>query len=275
MSSYFNELRVGLRARFWNAALEQEEFVNRLLAQDKYQEPKNLNRFEHRMFSQSGEDGIIQEIFRRIGEASRSFVEIGAADGLENNTTSLLVRGWTGHWIEADRRRVARIRVNHRQALDEDALVVERQRITAENVRETLDRLDVEAEPDLLSIDIDGNDYWVWRAITLRPRLVVIEYNAFFQPDVRWVMSYDPVHAWNGTTYHGASLASLVDLGQRKGYALVGCTLAGQNAFFVREDLVADRFQEPYSAECHWEPKRLALSVYLEHPRGFGGYVRR
>lgn len=270
-----SELTAGLRALLWSTALDREDFVRRLLASDpKYQDHRNLNRFEHRMFSQSGEDGILREVYRRIGETNRTFVELGSGDGLENNSAALLVQGWTGHWVECSRRCVARVRSKYRQLLDSGALIVERALVTADNVDPLLNRLGVPTQPDLLSIDLDGDDYWVWKAISsLRPRVVVIEYNAFFQPNVKWVMVNASRHGWSGTTYFGASLASLVELGAEKGYWLVGCTLSGSNAFFVREDLVADRFQEPFTAERHWEPARHALTVFLGHPRDFGDFV--
>ncbi len=269
------ELTLGLRALLWSTGFEHEEFVKRLLAGDEqYQDRLNLNRFEHRMFSQSGEDGILREVFRRIGETNRTFVEVGAGDGLENNTTSLLVRGWTGHWLECSRWNVARIRSKFRRLLERGALTVERRLVTAENVERIVSRLGVAGEPDLLSIDIDGNDYWVWKALSsVSPRVVVIEYNAFFQPDVDWVMAYAPRHRWPGTSYFGASLASLARLGGDKGYRLVGSTLSGVNAFFVRQDLVADRFQEPFTAECHWQPSRLALTLSTGRHRDFGDFV--
>ena len=95
----------------------------------------------------------------------------------------------------------------------------------------------VPEEFDLLSIDIDGNDYWVWNAIQrYRPRVVVIEYNASYPPPRKWVMAENPAHAWDGTNYFGASLASLAELGRRKGYTLVGTESRGVNAFFVRDD---------------------------------------
>lgn len=271
------EIASGLRALFWSTGLDREEYVERLLAGNtKYQDPRNLNRFEYRMFSQGGEDGIIDEVFRRIGKTNLVFVEFGSGDGLENNTTTLLLRGWTGHWIECGRRPVARVRSKYRQLLDSGALTVERAFVTAENIERLLSRPDVPSEPDLLSMDIDGNDYWVWEAISsVQPRLVVIEYNAFFRPDVKWVMARAPRHRWPRTTYFGASLASLVELGGEKGYRLVGCSLSGVNAFFVREDLVADRFQEPFTAERHWEPARHALVLSTGHPRDFGDFVAR
>ena len=112
--------------------------------------------------------------------------------------------------------------------------------IDADNIDELFAKHGVPDEPDLVSIDLDGNDYWVWRALTYRPRVLVAEYNANISPDESLVMPYDPAHRWNGTDYYGASLRALRDLGVEKGYELVYCNRAGVNAFFVRADLVPD-----------------------------------
>ena len=94
-------------------------------------------------------------------------------------------------------------------------------------------------EPDLVSIDVDGNDYWIWRALTgYRPRLVIVEYNGAIDPRERRVMPYTPGFRWDGTSDYGASLGALEELAAEKGYRLVHTELAGVNAFFVREDLV-------------------------------------
>ena len=97
----------------------------------------------------------------------------------------------------------------------------------------------------------------MWQAITaVRPRLVVIEYNASLRPPLSLTVPYDPDARWNGSSFYGASLEALVRLGARKGYRLVGCSIAGVNAFFVRADLCADRFLEPATAQEHYEPAR-------------------
>ncbi len=114
---------------------------------------------------------------------------------------------------------------------------------------------------DLLSVDIDRNDYYVWERIThYRPRVVVIEDNAMFPPGVDWVIPYDGKAWWDQrTSYWGASLSALERLGRSKGYSLVACSLTGANAFFVRDDLLGDKFSAPYTAEHHYEPTRLYL----------------
>jgi hypothetical protein len=97
------------------------------------------------------------------------------------------------------------------------------------------------------------------QAMPLAARLVVAEYNPRFAPPIDWVMSYNAHHAWDGSDHYGASLTAFTALMAEKGYSLVGCNLSGVNAFFVRNDLVGDRFLQPFSAETHYEPARYWL----------------
>ena len=132
--------------------------------------------------------------------------------------------------------------------------------------------LDIEinpAEPDLLSIDIDRNDWHVWKAITkYRPRVVIVEYNPLYPPGVQFVVPYDGKAVWDGTSRFGASLKSYELLGAEKGYRLAGCVLAGVNAFFVRNDAEGGKFASPYTSENHWEPARYGLNGWdRNHPR--------
>ena len=101
-----------------------------------------------------------------------------------------------------------------------------------------------------MSIDLDGNDYYILDAIrSISPRVIVAEYNAKFPPDIFWVMQYNEAHHWDSSDYFGASLKALADLLAARGYALVGCSVLGTNAFFVRKDLVA--------------PPRILLAIHL------------
>jgi hypothetical protein len=127
---------------------------------------------------------------------------------------------------------------------------------------------DTPAEPDLLSINIDGNDYHVWNAIkSFRPRVVIVECNAKFVSPVIWIMPYDPNYRWNQTDRHGASLQALAQLAESKGYSLVGCNITGTNAFFVRRDQVGDHFAQ---ASDHRHPLRLDRipGIASCHPAG-------
>jgi hypothetical protein len=242
-------------------ALAADEAVRGILATPKYRDTRRLNQYEAQVFSQSGEDGIIGEIFRRIGATDRRFVEIGVGDGLENNTAYLLAGGWRGVWLEGSAASVRDAREHFRRPVASGHLTIHLGLVTAETVGPTLATLGVTPEPDLLSVDVDRNTYYVWQALAeLRPRAVVVEYNATVPPSDEWVVAYDAEKQWNGTNYFGASLKSYELLGSRLGYALVGCGLAGTNAFFVRDDLLGHHFLAPYTSENHYEPPRYWLA---------------
>jgi hypothetical protein len=145
--------------------------------------------------------------------------------------------------------------------------------VTSRNIEELLAAHQVPLDFDLLSIDIDGNDYWVWKAIERwQPRLVVIEYNAIFPPPVRWVMKENFDHRWDNTNYYGASLTSLVILGRQKGYTLVATDSRGINAFFVRTELVTPEQFLDTALHYHYSPFKHPLCPN-GHPQGHGPHV--
>ena len=231
-----------------------------LLDSPKHREPKDLSRHEYRAFSQNGEDGIIAEIFKRIGATNRYFVEFGSSNGFENNTVLLVRQGWGGLWLDGDHRAILRAREHYRPEVEAKKLTITETFITAENIEDLFRHDGVPEEFDFLSIDIDRNDYYVWEKITnYRPRVVCIEYNPLYPPPIASVIPYDANAMWDKTTRSGASLESIARLADKKGYALVGCCLSGVNAFFVRKDLLGDHFSPPYTAEHHYETFRLSL----------------
>lgn len=218
--------------------------------------PKNgINRFEKRVYSQNGEDGVIEEIFRRLNVRVGYFVEFGAEDGWECNSAYLARnKDWSGVMIEGDRKTFRALAKHYRPWSKVKAVLA---RINAENITSILQNAGVPREFDLLSIDIDGNDYWVWQALAqYRARLVVIEYNSSYPPPVNWVMAYDPAHTWDRTMYYGASLCSLNTLGSRLGYQLLGTDAGGTNAFFLRDDCLEQSGFTPLTPEAafHFGP---------------------
>lgn len=238
------------------------------------QEPKRLLRHGFKVYSQHDEDGITEEIFRRVGCTNKFFVEFGVGDGLENGTTYCLLKGWQGFWIDGSAICVDAIETNFQPFIAPGRLKVRYSFITAENIEQLFEEAGVPQEFDLLSIDIDNNDYWVWKAIRrYSPRVVAIEYNASFKKTVSCVVPYSPTTIWNHTNYFGASLKALEGLGMEKGYRLVGCNYTGVTAFFVREDLVGDNFAAPFTAENHYEPPRYFVRMPNGHPPGFGPVV--
>ncbi len=131
-------------------------------------------------------------------------------------------------------------------------------------------------EIDLISIDVDGNDIYLLEALNVvNPRVIVIEYNAKFPPPLSIAQAYNATHRWRGGDYVGASLAAITKIAERKGYALVGCGVMGVNAFFVRQDLLDDKFFPPYTAEHHYQPPRYFLrrTFVAGHPPDWGSYI--
>ena len=253
-----------------------QEYCGALLASARMADDKRLLKFGYRVYSQSDEDGIIHEIFRRVGCGNKTFIEIGSGDGLENNSLFLLTQGWRGLWIEGSARKVTAAKKNLESLIANGSLRIEEQFVNAEGIDDTIRRLTPGPEIDLLSIDIDGNDYYVLQAVrSVSPRVIVVEYNAKFPADVSWVMEYNKAHRWDGTDYFGASLKALEILLRERGYSLVGCNLLGCNAFFVRSDLVSDPlFCSPFTTENHYEPPRYFLLPAFDpgFPAGFGPF---
>jgi len=256
----------------YQALLAHLSYYETTLQTPRYAAPKRLLRHGAKVYSQNDEDGILQEIFRRIGVNRRTFVEFGVQDGGECNTLLLLSSGWSGLWMEASAVYEAAIRERFDLFLRNEQLTCRQAFITAGNINELMS--DCAPDLDLLSIDIDYNDYWIWKALTVvRPRVVVIEYNASLKPPLSLAAPYGEDRRWDGSNFHGASLKALEKLGAEKGYSLVGCCFSGVNAFFVRDDLTADHFHAPFTAEEHYEPPRYFLKYAAGHRPGIGRYV--
>lgn len=248
----------------------RDQILERLSRTPRFNDPLRLLCAGYKVYSQNQEDGMIAEVFRRIGLTSKRFIEFGVESGLECNSTFLLLQGWRGAWIEGSAENAAKARTTFKGYPVE----VVNSYVTVDNADALIGRLAGEEDLDLLSIDIDTIDYWIWDAVnSVKPRLVVIEYNATLPPFLRKTVAHNPEMVWDGSNFSGASLGALEALGRSKGYSLVGCSLAGVNAFFVRDDLVADKFCAPYTAANHYEPPRYELSGPSGHRAGMGPWV--
>lgn len=257
------------------AQIEHERFVREILSAPRFRDPRRLPAFGFKVYSQNDEDGIIQEIFARIGVTTRSFVEFGVENGLENNTLKLLLEGWSGLWLEGSERDVAGIRQRFADVIAAGRLTARHAFIDRDNINPLIGAFRT-GEIDLLSIDVDGNDIHLLEALhVVSPRLIVIEYNGKFPPPLSIAQAYAADHRWRGGDYVGASLAAIVKVAERKGYALVGCNVTGLNAFLVRRDLLGDLFCAPYTAENHYMPARYFLTptFVVGHPPDWGHYV--
>jgi hypothetical protein len=212
---------------------------------------RNLSEVEFSAFSQWGEDGIIDWLLDRLTGAAPTFVELGVEDYRESNTRFLLQhRNWRGVVVDSSSDHIAAIRsqeIYWRHDLDAVCSFV-----TRENVNEILIDAGLAGEIGLLSIDIDGNDYWVWEALeVVTPAVVVCEYNAVFGDieciSVPYRSDFSRTKAHPSNLYFGASLPALIALGEEKGYCFVGTSSNGANAFFVRAEMaspVLERLEE-------------------------------
>ena len=246
-------------------------YINQLLENHRYEDPRCLVRYGCKIYSQTDEDGIIHEIFKRIGTTNKKFIEFGVGNGLENNTLALLFQGWKGLWIEGSSGFCTAIREGFARTVQQGVLQVENAFITTNNIDQIIARHIKDSEIDLLSVDIDGNDFHVYDAIrSVSPRVIVFEYNAKMGYFIRYCMHYNEEYVWNGTDNFGMSLKFLEDEMRRRDYALVGCNLFGLNAFFVRCDLLNDKFLAPYTAEQHYETPKYNLGNYSNgHPASY------
>jgi len=246
-----------------------------LLAHPKYDAPKRLTRYGFKNYSQCDEDGLIAEIVKRLGDkCPKTFVEFGVESGIECNTLRLALQDWKGVWLEGSRQYCDAMQKTHASLIQKNRLKVQNAFITSNNINELLAENGFTNELGIISIDIDGNDIWIWKALKIKPAIVIIEYNSTWAPPLSIAQAHKPDVMWNGTNCFGSSLNALVKVGHEQGYNLVGCSMSGVNAFFVRADLCGDKFHAPYTAEEHYEPARYWLChMQAGHPAAMGELV--
>ncbi|PSN20267.1 hypothetical protein C7271_03050 [filamentous cyanobacterium CCP5] len=204
-------------------------------------DPLDIPANEFKVFSQWGEDGIIQFLLRKIEVKSKTFVEFGVQNYTESNTRFLLINNnWSGLVLDGSEENIYYIKKD--PIYWKYNLKAVHAFITRENINQLILDHGMTGEIGLLSVDIDGNDYWVWQSIdVISPAIVIAEYNFRFGPEKAVAIPYNPdfvrSQAHPSMIYYGASLKALWQLGQQKGYVLVGSNSAGNNAFFIRKDL--------------------------------------
>jgi hypothetical protein len=212
-----------------------------------------LQNNEFQVFSQWGEDGIIQMLLRHIEIPSKIFVEFGVENYTESNTRFLLVNNnWAGLVIDGSPEHISYIKQD--SIYWQHNLKAVQAFLDKDNINKIISENGIKGEIGILSIDIDGNDYWVWQAIdVVNPAIVIIEYNSRFGKDKAVTIPYNPSFvrsdAHYSMLYAGASLKALYNLGKAKGYSFVGCNSVGNNAFFVRQDLKPTAIKELTVAE--------------------------
>jgi hypothetical protein len=203
--------------------------------------------------SQANEDQIIEDLTKKIGISKGWFAEFGANDGYTLSNTARLMEdfGWSGVYVESDLTQAASLK---RNMAGNSRIHVIQSMVTAENINDIFASTPLSRDFDFLSINIDGNDYWVWKALTYSPKIVCIEYNSNFHPHESMVLKYDPLRIYHNDKNYGASAFALTQLGRRKGYNLVAYTPM-LNLFFVKRDLSKDipeiDVNSIQKADCH------------------------
>lgn len=221
--------------------------------------------------SQFEEDGILLILFGLLGMTNRQCIELCCGDGIECNSANLILHhGWSGILCDGDAANVRAAERFFRRCRTTKIWppTVAHSWLTAENVNGFLQEYGAQVEPDLLSIDVDGNDYWLWKAIdVITPRVVAIEINHLWAADRAVTVPYDPrfkaALTTHGSDYAGASLPAMIKLGRQKGYRLVAVNRFATNAFFVRNGLGEQSLPEIEAAGC------------FDHPRARFGRERR
>ncbi len=208
--------------------------------------PITINETEFKVFSQWGDDGIIDWLIKNIDidKESEKFIEFGVENYREANTRFLMMKNnWSGLILDGNSQNIKEIKNSYYYWMYD--LTAKFSFVTADNINKIISEWTSQKDIGLLHIDIDGNDYWIWEAIKcIEPIIVIIEYNALFGNDrfitVPYSCGFYRTKSHYSNLFFGASLPALYNLGVKKGYTFIGCNLAGNNAYFVRNDKVND-----------------------------------
>lgn len=220
----------------------------------------DLSETGFRNYSQFEEDGILLYIFAAIGTTNKLFVDIGSADGINSNCANLAINfGWHGLFIDGNEHRINFGKSYYEKHPDTEAFPPKfvQAFVQQENINQIIEEQGFSGEVDLVSIDLDGNDYWIWDALSIiQPRVVIIETHVEFGLN-NIVVPYDKDYSYPGKhpDYHGASPVAMAKLAKRKGYRLVGSNLYGFNTIYVKQGVGEDILPE------------VSVESVLSHPR--------
>lgn len=267
--------------------------INTLL-NDIKKDATRLEPFGFKVYSQNDEDGIIEEIFKRLNSPNfantstlnnqnLNFVEIGVENGLECNSLYLLHKGWKGLWLEGNTRQQKPIEQKFNSLLRSQKLKLGIGIITPNNINQVLQQAAINTQNlDFLSIDIDGNDIYLLDAIEFSPKVICIEYNAKFPSLLNKKPVFNPQNFWKGTDFMGSSLLAISEVAKQKNYVLVATNITAANAFYVRKDLINQNFYKPdddfyQRIKTLYNPPRYWLTFdhfnNIGHPADFGDYA--
>ena len=242
------------KARKPGSKTAQEEvpalLLGRLLSETMSRKPsiEALREVEFKIFSQFGDDGIIQWLLNKMDFPNQTFVEFGVSDYQEANTRFLLMNdNWSGYILDSSANNIEACKGSYYYWKHD--LHARKAFINRDNINSLLQEAPFGVHVGILHIDLDGNDYWIWERIeAISPRVVILEYNAVFGSERSITIPYHPrfdrLSAHYSGLYFGASLPALVSLSNKKGYRYIGSNGAGNNAYFIRDDLSLDGLSE-------------------------------
>jgi hypothetical protein len=223
---------------------------------------KFLNELEMKYYSQQGEDGIIEYLINSIGIENKYYVEFGVQDSTECNTRYLREKyGFTGLMMDG--------------SYENKSIGLYKEFVTKENINKLFEKYNVPHKFDILSIDIDYNDLWIWKEIDIkyRPNIIVIEYNSTFPPPISVTVPYKEDGVWDGTCFFGASLSALNMIAEEKGYSLIYCDKRGVNSFFVlNEKLNNLKNLKKVSPEEAYETAKYGVQHYALNNKNIYGH---
>jgi len=229
--------------------LQNGRIWSQLLLQNK--NIKSLHETEFKVFSQWGDDGIIQYLINYLDIDNKTFVEFGVENYLEANTRFLLINdNWSGLVMDGSEINVAKIKKD--EIYWKHDLIAKSAFITKDNINQLIEEEGIKGQIGLLHIDIDGNDYWVWKALeVVHPIIMIVEYNSKFGYERAITIPYKEDFVWTNAhysnLYFGVSILALCDLAEEKGYSFIGSNSAGNNAYFVKNEFLKDL--KPLTAE--------------------------
>ena len=236
-----------------------------------------INRYEYSLLSQHGEDGIIRYVFDQIGFDQRFFLEFGFGAHQCNSLRLMLKENFGGLLIDASQETCDFFNRSATHFSIPDVRAICRS-LDCQNLDETIRLAALPGEIDFLSIDVDGNDYWLWKELKyVSARLAVIEYNAGLGSTWSATIPYDPEYrlgeSFPDSFFYGASLPALEKLGREKGYRLIGCDSRGVNSFFLREDIPAPEIrtltpEAAYQPHRNWLDRGIPATQQLEIMKG-------
>ena len=230
--------------RIFNEEIQKELILKAKLISHKnlsFKKIKNLSNVEFQVFSQWGEDGIIDWLVNKFREIPKSFLEIGTENYKESNTRFLLINNnWDGFIIEADKSSVQDIK--SQKVYWKYNLTVENEFVSQDNINKIIKRINVPKKLGILSLDIDGVDYWILKKMSsLEPSIIICEYNSLFGQKkaitVPYKKNYIRSNEHYSNLYYGASIKAFIDLLKKRNYFFIGTNSAGNNAFFVKKNI--------------------------------------